>query len=566
MTVMHSELPLRPRPEINEALLGYLLRLAFCNGYQAVQTLRQLFSLKSTLLHSISNEYRTAEELLGTVAERVRIAPEVLKAHFENERNGVFSSVRAVQDISVSSPHVCLACLREVRHIVADWRLAHITHCEYHKTALVKCCPACGEELKWKPTLYSHCGKCKTVWQDVEVPVTDIPHYQSAEKSLTTLQKQPYRHHLYKVARMAMRFYDMQLTECRTFPTDIENRQMLFEFSYRFLVDIAFRETQLQSRIAFWLRQGPLNHLRSGFFDALHHDFQKSEPLLFGLKPDIPRPMHVSQFQTQRIIHPRQALVRDKTSAHFQLDMTTLAKCMQLNIADITPLAKNDVLPSHNAPKLVRDNWFDARDADELFATLNKRAKPKQEATCSYNLITLRQAVQIVRRLKWTLGDILKLVVEERCEVFLNNKQSLLNLQELYIDREQLFVELDFSFCAQQNRVKTGYLQQYFFVSGIVTERFITFIHEKSSTEQGGNRVTMDQLKSFMTNFLALNRWCRLRKMAIPKVLNLLTEANIQPVFKYGATKGFYIFKKTAELEHALSHAITSGKCITTNP
>ena len=563
--MMYSELPLRPRPEADEALLGYLIRVAHANGYHSVQTLRILFGLKSTLLYSISNNCRIAEELFSTLAERVRIAPEVLKANFENERDGVFDGGRAVQDISLSEPHVCLACLRENRPILADWRLAHVTHCVLHKAVLIRRCPACDAELSWKPTLYSHCEKCKTVWEDVEVLDIGVPHYQSMEQSLTTPQKQVYRHHLYKVARMSIRFYDIQLTECRTFPTDVENRQMLFEFSYRFLFDIAFREIHLQSRIDFWVREGRLNHLPRVFFETLHHDYQESVPLLLGLKPDMPSTMQVSQFQTQRIIHPRQALVLDKTSAHFQLDMTTLAKCMQLNVADITQLAKNDILSNRNNPKLVRDNWFDIRDVDELFATLYKLIKPQKEVTCSHNLITLSQAVQIVRRFKWTLGDILKLVVERRCDAFLCNQLTLLNLQELYIDREQLFAELDFYFCAQQTRRNAVYLQQYFFVSGIATERFIAFIHEQSSIEQSGNRVIMDQLKNFMANFLVLNRWCRLRKMAIPKVLNLLMDANIQPVFNYGATKGFYVFKKTAVLDNALSQAIISGNCITLN-
>ena len=100
--MMYSELPLRPRPEADEALLGYLIRVAHANGYHSVQTLRILFGLKSTLLYSISNNCRIAEELFSTLAERVRIAPEVLKANFENERDGVFDGGRAVQDISLN--------------------------------------------------------------------------------------------------------------------------------------------------------------------------------------------------------------------------------------------------------------------------------------------------------------------------------------------------------------------------------------------------------------------------------------------------------------------------------
>ena len=53
MTATISELPLRPRPQAGEALLGYLLRIVNTNGYDSIQTFRKLFGLKSTLLNTV---------------------------------------------------------------------------------------------------------------------------------------------------------------------------------------------------------------------------------------------------------------------------------------------------------------------------------------------------------------------------------------------------------------------------------------------------------------------------------------------------------------------------------
>lgn len=95
MTATISELPLRPRPQAGEALLGYLLRIVNTNGYDSIQTFRKLFGLKSTLLHNLSIVSPNIDEVLRHLSGRVNIKVDVLKAHFDKEYD--FSTTRTVR-------------------------------------------------------------------------------------------------------------------------------------------------------------------------------------------------------------------------------------------------------------------------------------------------------------------------------------------------------------------------------------------------------------------------------------------------------------------------------------
>lgn len=557
MTMLHSELPLRPRPAAGEALLGYLLRVGSTNGYQSVQAIRQLFGLKSTLLHSINCHYRDVDALYDTLADWVRMSPDTLKAHFAQERSDCFDSNRAIQNIAFAEPNVCLACLREGSAILSDWRLAHVTHCAHHKVKLINRCPQCEAPLKWKPTLYSHCERCDTHWDAVSVPSGEVPMYQKVEETLSDSQTCVYRHHLYNVARMAMRFYDMQLADSQTFPTDIDERPMLFAYSYHCLVEPGFLQAQLDKRKAYWIKLGELQHLPERFFARLFQPVHETVPLLPENNGDLLTGFHISHFQTHRIIHPRKNLLEDNTSSHFQLDIGTLAKCLQRQISDITPLVSRGVLVSRNAPKMARDYWFDARDVEAMFARLHRLAKPikKVEAT----LLSLNDAEQIIRRFKYTLADILKLVFEQRCAVYLKAGVAAFTLRDLWVDREMLFAELDVMFNTHPSQIKAYTLQQYLYANVDTVEQFIAFVQAKSSVGEGRNLLYVEQMKQFVAHYLPLNRWCRMRKLALTKVLNRLREANLEPVFEFGESRGFYIFEKTEKLNTVLSQIIHSG-------
>ncbi|WP_407507074.1 TniQ family protein [Vibrio parahaemolyticus] len=553
MTAMNTELPLRPRPQKNETLLGYILRVTHVNGYRQEQTVRKLFGLKSTPFHYITSSYRGFDDLAEMMSVRLRISPENIKEHFEHELDDTYDDARAVQDISVMQPKVCLGCLAEERPISAGWRLAHITHCEHHFTPLKMHCPACKAELKWKPILYSCCDSCGIKWKDLEIQGENIPLYQSVEKELTEKQLKDYRRLLYKMTRLSLRFYDMQKCEFRTFPSDVDDVYSLFDFSYRLLVDRTFRELQLQRRVNFWRKSANLHYLPNSFFDILHDEYRHSVSFLSDEVDSLERPCHLARFQSHRIANPRKSLIRNSTDVHVQLGITALAKCMALTTADISSMVKQSLLPTQNETRLPRDYWFNAEDINELYQQIRKNSKPVQDCQTPHNLIAVNLAVSILRRYKLTIADVIKLIVDRCCDAFSETECAPQNLLSLYIDREQLFAGVDKLFSADSNEINERSISRYFFVQPDYLHDFLSFVRESREEPNDAKQTIAHDIRHFMNNYIVLNQWCKLRKLPIPKTLAHLTDTGFTPSFFVKSNHGFYVFERTEKIKRTLS-------------
>ena len=71
-----------------------------------------------------------------------------------------------------------------------------------------------------------------------------------------------------------------------------------------------------------------------------------------------------------------------------------------------------------------------------------------------------------------------------------------------------------------------------------------------------------ERLHDFSTHFIVLNQFCRLRKLKLPRVVALLSKAEITPVFSAKSGAGFYVFKKSTELAQVLSSACEDESCL----
>ncbi|WP_039987963.1 TniQ family protein [Paraglaciecola mesophila] len=552
MTVMHSELPIRPRPQEDEMLLGYILRVAHQNGYHSVQTVRRLFSLKSTDLHSINSHFLRFKDLLSELSVLVRVDYEVLELNFENEMGGLYNSERAVQDISTFEVNVCLICMHEQKAMHKDWRIAHVTHCHIHQCELTSRCPNCDAFLNWKPSLYSHCEGCKIGWDEVVVEKKEIPDYQLQHMKLAAPQRYVYWHQLYKMAALAMRLYDAQLTPFRTFPPDIKCHQTLFSFCLRMLEDIAFREEQLANRVKHWKESGELKFLSDNFFAALNYQYQQGSPFTISQTNSSDPHPDVQLFQTKKIWKARRILANDELSYSGHLNVGTLARCIQRPISDISSMVKNGVLQTFEQSNMPRDYWFNLIDVDALFGTIHSKIQQRELSGEAFNIITLEEAVQLVRRNNWGLADIISLIIDGRCEVFVRNKKEQFHLFNICINREQLILALDEFFQRDKNCVKPSKIETFFYANEIHRIHLIRLINEQFVEPEDGEVLSPKKIERFLERYIVLNRWCKLRKLPIPKAIATLSKQQIFPVLHSKSGKGFYIFKRDSNVESLL--------------
>lgn len=110
----------------DEDPVGFLLRLAFENGFSAIH---QLF-LRSQFDILCSGTGKKFEDLCSQFS-------------FTLHQSAISKPVPR------STVRVCPACIEELSYIKAKWQSSEVFHCEVHKLALIDTCESCHHPLTW---------------------------------------------------------------------------------------------------------------------------------------------------------------------------------------------------------------------------------------------------------------------------------------------------------------------------------------------------------------------------------------------------------------------------------
>lgn len=203
---MNSELPVRPRPLIDESIEGYILRIVARNGWQQTRQLLKHMGLPSKFY--VDNLDKLAK-LCNTLAPLVRLAPEGLIEHFSDQlsHNWLYDEKRALQDLRVRFPRLCPLCVNQTG-FHWHWSLATVSHCETHNHELWDHCPKCGEFFEWHSELFFGCPKCGHSWE-VESAQNPPTHQQQFRRLLANnIGLQDFIHDLTLALRAISRPYD----------------------------------------------------------------------------------------------------------------------------------------------------------------------------------------------------------------------------------------------------------------------------------------------------------------------------------------------------------------------
>lgn len=157
----YRNLPCRP----DEALPGYLLRLAEANGYESIAALLRAAGINIRGLNTgYSSKLRTDAEALAALGRMAVGDPGHLSGHAATPLDGPALFMRECRVDSDAMLHeraqVCPHCLAEDGYIREELELAPVTVCSTHKVLLVDECPDCGHPLDWKRSNLMACGHC----------------------------------------------------------------------------------------------------------------------------------------------------------------------------------------------------------------------------------------------------------------------------------------------------------------------------------------------------------------------------------------------------------------------
>jgi hypothetical protein len=169
-----NSLLIRKRPQDDESLWGYLIRLTEDNCYEDISWILSLAGIKGNR-HSgtSSRHFFTSENKLFTLSKLIGITtdklmsmtyppagPEVyLKEHlfFDNPVPRLM--------IRVFSPKICPNCLAESNYIRRIWDYLLITACPVHYCLLVTTCQKCQRKIDARRCKVSECD-CGFDWRD----------------------------------------------------------------------------------------------------------------------------------------------------------------------------------------------------------------------------------------------------------------------------------------------------------------------------------------------------------------------------------------------------------------
>lgn len=171
----------RPNPFPDESLLGYVIRLTECNGYETANDLISLlpnlanyFSYRKNL--RISNLHGASSSLFYNLAKLIQKDPQtifnLIKLPFEEEK---IKPSSVLQNHNAAFPYTykfCALCLKEKPYHRKIWDLMIITACPIHKCLLSYSCPQCKKPLR--KSQKSIC-KCRCEFDFRKIKPTFIP-------------------------------------------------------------------------------------------------------------------------------------------------------------------------------------------------------------------------------------------------------------------------------------------------------------------------------------------------------------------------------------------------------
>lgn len=161
-----------PKPEPDESLVGYILRLTERNGYETPTVILLLAGFDPSALHNCQFMFGEQGDLtplsrltgwaISTLsALRYASAPSETSVY----RYFVLGSPAQRYFINVRRPKFCPDCLRESVYCRKVWELAPVTTCPLHRCLLLDECPGCGGGISWVRSSVSACP-CGYDWRE----------------------------------------------------------------------------------------------------------------------------------------------------------------------------------------------------------------------------------------------------------------------------------------------------------------------------------------------------------------------------------------------------------------
>ncbi|MFY8285037.1 TniQ family protein [Pseudoalteromonas sp. SSMSWG5] len=441
MARAESLLGVRPYRLPSESLAGYLLRLAYLNGFTGLSNflwtigMRPLKSLRMN--HFTPTEIAHLEGPLSQVLGR--------NAANDMEREYIipweFDDNRVFKHALVDFPRICPHCIAEQESPALDWRwqCAFIPLCPTHNTPLINQCPYCEHLFDWNADLFECCPACKAPWRNIELEKVDLlceitPLIWPSDDGTIAL-KRTQLHDVMLALMSAGRPKDMLQHNLTAVPKTphhwcyaLRALKLLFDVNYfdswKTMADNAWEPAQLAPSDLF------VRQLRYDNWPILNEEGDEDGSEV-SYEPSYECDLLVSNesLETAAYIKSSRAKAAAKQKQeqwYTHLSHALLASFLGVKSETLTPLTDVQLLPQLNSTSMLRDKLFDAH---EITHFLNARFTQSIREP-----ILINENHRSFRRYLTSYGDLLAAWL--RGEVCVN-QVSVGDLSSVHIDKDE---------------------------------------------------------------------------------------------------------------------------------
>ncbi|TMO84433.1 TniQ family protein [Pseudoalteromonas spongiae] len=457
MTRVEGQLGVRPYRQLNESLTGYLLRLAYLNGFTGLSDF--LWTIGMRPLKNRRMNHFTPQEIAhleGPLSQVLgRSASNDMKREYKIPWE--FDANRVFQHALVDFPRICPHCIAEQGSPALDWRwqCAFIPLCPTHNTPLINQCPHCEQLFDWNADLFECCPACKTPWRNIELEKVDLLSEITPliwpEEGGTIALKRTQLHDVMLALMIAGRpkdvFRQMLIAVPRTphhWCYALRALNLLFDMSYfdswKMMADNAWNPAQLAPSILF------VSQLRDDSWPILDEhcyedDFEESYDVIDDCKLLVGN----ESLETVAYIKPSRANAAAKQEQeqwYTHLSHALLGSFLGIKSKTLTPLTEVRLLPQLNSTSVLRDKLFDAQEIRQF---LNARFTQSIREP-----ILVNENHRSFRRYLTCYGDLLAAWLRDEVCV---NQVNVGDLSSLHIDKDEFekFLSTHFDLACQDS-------------------------------------------------------------------------------------------------------------------
>src|SRR2546421_2395892 len=146
---------IRGKPNADESLMGYIIRLTERNGYPSPSWIVKRAELNYGINRSCSFVYKSPETLSGLSHLTGASISELAAITYSPEKSYRYDSclfygnVLHQSFVRLGYPKLCPHCLSESPYCRRVWDLPAATTCLKHKCLLMDECPSCMRRISW---------------------------------------------------------------------------------------------------------------------------------------------------------------------------------------------------------------------------------------------------------------------------------------------------------------------------------------------------------------------------------------------------------------------------------